>query len=50
MKVLVTGAAGYVGGELVDELLAAGHEARGLDVLLHEQHAIAERSAAPAPS
>ena len=43
MKVLVTGAAGYVGGELVDELLAAGHEARGLDVLLHGQDDVAAR-------
>ena len=31
MKVLVTGAAGFICGYLVDELLAAGHEVVGLD-------------------
>ena len=31
MKVLVTGAAGFICGYLVEELLAAGHEVIGLD-------------------
>ena len=31
MKVLVTGAAGFICGYLVEELLAAGHEVVGLD-------------------
>lgn len=35
-RVLVVGGAGYVGGWLVDETLAAGHEVRVYDLLLYE--------------
>src|SRR3954454_19184459 len=37
MRTLVTGGAGYIGMELVDELLDAGHEVTVLDLLLHGQ-------------
>src|SRR3954454_15144603 len=37
MRTLVTGGAGYIGIELVDELLDAGREVTVLDMLLHEQ-------------
>jgi nucleoside-diphosphate-sugar epimerase len=33
MKVLITGAGGFIGGYLVDELLASGHDVVGLDNL-----------------
>ena len=42
MKITVTGGAGYIGACVVEELLAAGHEVRVLDVLLHDQTNIAE--------
>ena len=41
MKTTVTGGAGYVGALVVGELLAAGHDVRVLDVLLHGQDDIA---------
>ena len=31
MRILVTGAAGFISGDLVDELLQAGHEVVGID-------------------
>src|SRR3954469_25574877 len=37
MRTLVTGGAGYIGMEVVDELLHAGREVTVLDVLLHAQ-------------
>src|SRR3954466_3550859 len=41
LRVLVTGGAGYVGLCVVEELVAAGHDARVLDVLLHGQDRLA---------
>src|SRR5262245_36533527 len=39
MRTLITGGAGYIGKELIDELLHAGRDVTVLDVLLHGQTA-----------
>jgi nucleoside-diphosphate-sugar epimerase len=39
---LITGGAGYIGVLAAEELLAASHEVRVLDSLLHDQHGCAE--------
>jgi dTDP-L-rhamnose 4-epimerase len=38
MLVLVTGAAGFIGSQVVDALSAAGHDVRGVDALLPTAH------------
>lgn len=38
MRVLVTGAAGFIGSTITDQLHAAGHEVVGLDLLLPKAH------------
>jgi nucleoside-diphosphate-sugar epimerase len=39
-RILVTGAAGYAGSALVRQLLAAGHDVRGVDLLLFGDHSV----------
>src|SRR5687767_9766741 len=39
-RTLVTGGSGYVGGCVVDELLAKGRDVRVLDSVLHRQDAV----------
>jgi nucleoside-diphosphate-sugar epimerase len=42
MKVLVTGAAGYIGSILTPELLKAGHEVTALDNFMYRQNSLLE--------
>jgi nucleoside-diphosphate-sugar epimerase len=42
-SVLVTGAAGYIGAPVCEELLASGCRVRGLDALLHGQEDVARQ-------
>ena len=37
MKILITGIAGYIGSELINHLLMAGHKITGIDNLLYEK-------------
>ena len=45
MKILVTGAGGFIGGHLVNRLINNGHEVRGVDIKpLDEWHQVFEKS------
>ena len=49
MRVLVTGAAGFIGSSLIDRLLAAGHDVVGLDAFIpYYPRALKERNLADA--
>ncbi|MGO8704403.1 MAG: NAD-dependent epimerase/dehydratase family protein [Candidatus Brocadiia bacterium] len=47
-KILVTGAAGYIGSVMVPRLLAAGHAVLGLDNFMYRQTSLLESCANPA--
>ncbi|MBO0866923.1 MAG: NAD-dependent epimerase/dehydratase family protein [Micromonosporaceae bacterium] len=47
MRILVTGGAGFIGRRIVEELVAAGHQVRVLDVLLPDTHPVPRPPAFP---
>ena len=49
MKVLLTGAAGFIGGAIATELSSAGHEVVGVDLMLAQAHGGGEDGAATPP-
>ena len=50
MRILVTGAAGFIGSHVVEAALAAGHEVRGLDSLPPQVHDGKPATGRPGPS